>query len=88
MADERPAPNGGDEEYRPPAWIPDWVLEIPHVSADELARQQGVAPLRSAEDLAIPGYWESDEELDAFLADLYESRRTNGLYDMRQGEAA
>ncbi|MFI5842212.1 hypothetical protein ACIA8K_21115 [Catenuloplanes sp. NPDC051500] len=75
MADESPTLDKGDEEYRPPAWIPRWILELPHVSLDEQARQQGVEPLRSAADLAVPGFFESDEELDEFLADLYESRR-------------
>ncbi len=28
----------------------------------------------SVDDVAFPGVWESDEELDEFLADLYASR--------------
>ena len=46
-----------------------------HVPAAELARRQGVRPVDSADDLARPGLFESDEELDAFLSDLYASRR-------------
>ncbi|MBT8225259.1 MAG: hypothetical protein HKP61_09260 [Dactylosporangium sp.] len=46
-----------------------------HVPIEELARRQGVKPLRSADDLACPGLFESDQELDEFLADLYASRR-------------
>lgn len=46
------------------------------VPTEELVRRQGVRPIGSADELARDGIWESDEELDAFLADLYESRRT------------
>lgn len=46
-----------------------------YVSIEELARRQGVKPLRSADDLARPGLFESDDELAAFLDDLYTSRR-------------
>lgn len=46
-----------------------------HLSVEELARRQGVRPLTSADDLIQPGIFESEEELDEFLADLYASRR-------------
>ena len=46
-----------------------------HVSAAEQARRQGVKPLASADELAVPGLFEDDEEYDEFLADLYASRR-------------
>lgn len=59
MAERLPEPPAGHE----------------HVPAEELARRQGVRPLRSAHDLAQPGMFDSDEELEEFLADLYESRR-------------
>ena len=49
----------------------------PHVPAEEQIRQQGVQPITSVDELAFPGAWESDEELDEFLADLYASRRAN-----------
>ena len=45
------------------------------VPVEELARRQGVRPIRSADELARDGIWESDEELDAFIADVYASRR-------------
>jgi hypothetical protein len=48
-----------------------------HISAQEQARRQGVRPIASVDELAFPGYWESDEELDEFLADLYAARRAN-----------
>ena len=43
---------------------------------EELARRQGVKPIKSVDELAQPDLWESDEEYEAFLADLYASRRT------------
>jgi hypothetical protein len=46
------------------------------VATEELARQQGVHPIVSVEDLAAAvDPFESDEEYGAFLADLYASRR-------------
>ena len=48
-----------------------------HVQAEEQVRRQGIQPIASVDDLAFPGVWESDEELDEFLADLYASRRAS-----------
>ena len=45
------------------------------LSTEELARRQGIKPIKSVDELAQPGLWESDEEYEAFLADLYASRR-------------
>jgi hypothetical protein len=39
--------------------------------------RDGVGPIQSADELARPGTFESDEELDEFLADLYEARRAD-----------
>jgi predicted nucleic acid-binding protein len=36
---------------------------------------QGVKPINSVDELAQPDLWESDEEHEAFLADLYASCR-------------
>ncbi|HVQ90785.1 MAG TPA: hypothetical protein VMU51_07090 [Mycobacteriales bacterium] len=47
------------------------------VSLDELARQQGVGPVRSVHDMARPHIFESDEELDEFLAHVSASRHAN-----------
>lgn len=56
------------------------VLHLPpHVPAEEQARGQGVVPIVSVDELFYPGVWESDEELDEFLTDLYASRRANFL---------
>jgi len=49
----------------------------PHVRATEQVRRQGIQPIASVDELAFPGVWESDEELDDFLADLYASRRAS-----------
>jgi hypothetical protein len=46
------------------------------VSVEELARRQGVRPVESVDDMARPDLFESDEELEEFLADLYASRRS------------
>jgi hypothetical protein len=58
-----------------PESVPAWQPMSDHVSAEELARRQGVKPIASVDELARPGTFESDEELDEFLADLYTSRR-------------
>ena len=57
------------------ARMPEWP-SAEHVPAEELARRQGVEPVASVDDLARPDLFESDEELDEFLADLYASRRS------------
>jgi hypothetical protein len=54
---------------------PEWRPSPSHVPAEELARRQGVRPIGSVDELARPDLFESDEELDEFLADLYASRR-------------
>jgi len=46
-----------------------------HVPIEELARRQGAKPVESLDDLACPELWDSDEEYEQFLADLYASRR-------------
>jgi len=43
-------------------------------SLDEQARRRGIRPVMSVEDMARDDVFESDEELDAFLADLRASR--------------
>ena len=53
------------------------LYAAPHVSAEKQVRQQGVRPISSVDELVFPGVWESDEELDEFLADLYASRRAS-----------
>jgi hypothetical protein len=38
--------------------------------------RRGIRPIESVDELARDDIFESDEELDAFLADLYASRRS------------
>ena len=52
------------------------VADPEHVTLRELARRQGIRPIRSAEDLAADVF-ESDEELDEFLAAVAEWRRAD-----------
>lgn len=46
------------------------------VPTDELVRRQGVHPIGSADELSPIDPFESDDEHEAFLADLYDSRRS------------
>lgn len=55
--------------------MPEWPT-TGHVSAAELARSQGIGPIASMEDLARPDLL-SDDELNALLADLNASRRSD-----------
>lgn len=43
-------------------------------TAAELARQQGVQPIRSTDDMRAD-LWDSDEELDEFLAEVRAARQ-------------
>lgn len=47
------------------------------VSLDELARLKDVRPVQSADDLAQDGVFDSDEELDAFLAHIAAERHAD-----------
>jgi hypothetical protein len=57
--------------------------EYPHeplddeLSLDELARRQGVRPVRNVHDMARPHVFESDEELEEFLAHVAASRHAD-----------
>ena len=44
------------------------------LSVDELARQQGVRPVRSLDDMRAD-LWDTDEDLDRFLAEVRASRQ-------------
>lgn len=56
-------------------WMPEWPT-AGHVPAAELARSQGIRPITSIDDLARPDVL-SDDELNALLADLSASRRSD-----------
>ena len=44
------------------------------VPIEELARRKGVRPVESVEDMAQDGVFESDAELEEFLAHVYAAR--------------
>lgn len=44
---------------------------------DEIFRAKGARPVQSADDLACDGLFESDEEIDEFLAYTYAARRAD-----------
>ena len=47
-----------------------------HVPVEELLRRQGVNPIESVDELACPDLFESDDELDEFIAFVRASRHT------------
>ena len=55
--------------------LPMWLPAVERVSVEEMARRQGVRPIASVDELIEPDTFESDAELDEFLADLYVTRR-------------
>ena len=61
-------------EHSEPATAP--LAADEPVPVEELARRKGVRPVRSVDDMARPELFESDEEWQEFLADLYASRRS------------
>jgi hypothetical protein len=61
----------GKADYE--AQLPDRGL----VSVEELARRQGVRPVESVEDMARPDIFQSDAELEEFLAHVYAARRAD-----------
>jgi hypothetical protein len=65
---------GGDHVTSTPEHPEHWPTDD-FVPIEELARRQDVKPIKSVDELAQPDLWESDEEYEAFLADLYASRR-------------
>ncbi|MGH3838187.1 MAG: hypothetical protein ACRDSF_21205 [Pseudonocardiaceae bacterium] len=46
-------------------------------SLEEALRREGVQPIRSADDLACDGIFDTDEELDEFLEFTYAARRAD-----------
>jgi hypothetical protein len=60
-------------EHSEPATPP---LAADGVPVEELARQQGIRPVTSVDDMARPGLFDSDQDWDEFLADLYVSRHS------------
>jgi hypothetical protein len=56
--------------------LPTWPVDEA-VPVEELARRQGVEPVGSVDDMTRPEVFGSDQEWQAFLADLYASRRAD-----------
>lgn len=52
-----------------------WAAE--EIPTDELAKRQGVEPIGSVDELAQPDLWESEQEYQGFLADLYATRHAD-----------
>ncbi len=52
-----------------------WSAE--DIPTDELAKRQGVKPIGSIDELAQPDLWESEQEYQDFLADLYATRHAD-----------
>jgi len=48
-----------------------------HESLDEQVRRRGLKPIKSADDLVCEGIFDTDEELDEFLAFTYAARRSD-----------
>lgn len=48
-----------------------------HVQAEELVRRQDACAVRSVADMARPDLFETDQELDEFLAEVYAARRAD-----------
>jgi hypothetical protein len=66
---------GGEDMTSTPEHPEQWPADD-FVPTEELARRQGIKPITSVDDLAAEvDPFESDEEYEAFLADLYASRR-------------
>lgn len=56
----------------------EWPRRRPgHVPAGELARRRGVKPIKTVDELALPDLFETDEEYEDFLSDLYATRRAD-----------
>jgi hypothetical protein len=60
-------------EHEEPAFFLDAGED--EVPVEELARRQGARPVESVDDMARPDLFDSDEEWQEFLDDLYASRR-------------
>jgi len=46
-------------------------------SIEEQVRRKGIRPVESVEDMAQDGVFESDEEVEQFLAHVYAARRAD-----------
>ena len=65
----------GDDPRSHDSLPPAQVRPAQDANLDAISRAVGAKPLGSLDELALD-VWESDEELDAFLADLRTSRES------------
>ena len=57
-----------------------YAEESPHARPESIGEQvarKGIRPVESVEDMAQVGVFESDEELEQFLAHVYAARHTD-----------
>jgi len=45
-----------------------------HRGPEEVAAAAGIAPVIDPSELFIEGFWDSEEEMEAFIADTYAAR--------------
>jgi hypothetical protein len=65
--------NGGSNDQQPRL-----LLEHPSfVSVEELARRKGIEHIKTIEELACDGVFDTDEEVDEFLVFVTEQRHAN-----------
>jgi len=50
------------------------LLEGPPQTIEEMAAEQGVKPISDVAELAVPDLWDSDEEVEEFIALTYAER--------------
>ncbi|WP_086055205.1 hypothetical protein [Protofrankia coriariae] len=58
-------------------WPIDGIPIEEGIPVEEVFRSQGVRPVGSLRELAHPELWDSDEDYENFLADLYASRHSD-----------
>ena len=72
-------PPDGDLEAEVGEYVAGGVVGLGAAEAERrilVARRQGVQHVESLDDLACPELWDSDEEYEWFLVDLYASRQS------------
>jgi hypothetical protein len=57
---------------------PDWLPAYQERTLDEILRDENVKTVENIHDLAVDGFFESDEELEEFLR-FYHEQRQSGL---------
>ncbi|MGH3929349.1 MAG: hypothetical protein ACRDTF_05160 [Pseudonocardiaceae bacterium] len=60
-----------------PDYSPVWGEHASLVSVDELARRKGIEHIKTIEELACDGVFDTDDEVEEFLAFVTEQRHAN-----------